>query len=163
MEGSTYRVCFDAFPLVSYMSNLSPEMQESRVGLNLPTRCFESFIRRCKYCVGPEETLQTKMKLLSEDMNWLRLWAANGNDDGDPLTAIVEDPGLLSTGLLDGVTNGQVMNIGPVYRLVPGETLYSVAARFRTTVKSLLDLNPDIESEASVRDGQDLCMVPCTF
>jgi hypothetical protein len=33
MEGSTYRVCFDAFPLVTYTSNLSPEMQESRVGL----------------------------------------------------------------------------------------------------------------------------------
>ena len=27
---------------------------------------------------------------------WLRLWAANGNDDGDPLTSPVEDPDVLA-------------------------------------------------------------------
>lgn len=33
MEGSTHLVCFEAFPFVTFKSNLSPEFQESRVGL----------------------------------------------------------------------------------------------------------------------------------
>uniref|UniRef100_A0A7S0WBU6 LysM domain-containing protein n=1 Tax=Hemiselmis tepida TaxID=464990 RepID=A0A7S0WBU6_9CRYP len=162
-EGSRRTVCFRAFPKVSFRSHLSPEYQEATVGGELPVRCLAVTVRRCKYCVGGAETLLTKMKEYSVDMNWLRLWAANGNDDGDPLTMQVEDPGVLSTGLLDGVANGQLLNIGPIYRLLPGETLHQVAARFRTTVKSLLDLNPDIQSAELVRVGQDLCMIPCTF
>ena len=39
-----------------------------------------------------------KMKEYSVDMNWRRLWAANGNDDGDELTTEIQDPGLLGTG-----------------------------------------------------------------
>ena len=31
---------------------------------------------------------------------------------------------------------GQVVNVGPVYRVQEGDTLMSVAARFKTTIKS---------------------------
>jgi len=160
-EGSSHLVCFRAYSRVAFFSQLSLEQQEATVGNALPRRCVTIKVRRCKYCVDSEDTLMVKMKEFSVDMNWLRLWAANGNDDGDPLTHEVEDPGVLGTGLLDGVENGQILNIGPIYRLQPGETLMAVAARFRTTVKVLLDLNPDILAD-SVQAGQEVCLIPCT-
>ena len=39
-------------------------------------------MERCKYCVAEGETLLSKMRLFTPDMNWLRLWAVNGADDG---------------------------------------------------------------------------------
>jgi len=41
-------------------------------------------VERCKYCVAEGETLLTMMRHIGgeEDMNWLRLWAFNGADDG---------------------------------------------------------------------------------
>lgn len=64
-------------------------------------------------------------------------------------------------GVLDGVHNGQLLNIGPIYRFQAGDTLMSVAGRFRTTIRSLLDLNPDVLDPDSVQPGQELCFVPC--
>lgn len=37
----------------------------------------------------------------------------------------------------------------------------SVAARFRTTVKSLLSLNPDVDVAAALPQQQELCLIPC--
>eukprot|EP00961_Rhodomonas_salina_P255505 3453252-Rhodomonas_salina.1 len=102
-------------------------------------------------------------------MNWLRLWAANGNDDDDDQTETMDDPDQL-------VFEGQfhIINIGssrdlwlgcdtrPIYKAVQGDTLVSIAARFRTTVKSLLQLNPDVASAESMSVGQDLCVIPCS-
>ena len=39
-------------------------------------------VKRCKYCVAEGETLLSKMHIYTPDMNWLRLWAVNGADDG---------------------------------------------------------------------------------
>ena len=39
-------------------------------------------MERCKYCVAEGETLLSKMQVFAPDMNWLRLWAVNGADDG---------------------------------------------------------------------------------
>ena len=49
------------------------------------------------------------MQTFAPDMNWLRLWAANGNDDGDALTETLEDPDMLTD---EG--RFQVINIGCV-------------------------------------------------
>jgi len=67
------------------------------------------------------------------------------------------------TRVLDGVDNGQLLNIGPIYKFQTGDSLMGVAGRFRTTVKSLLDLNPDILDPAKVATGQEICMVPCSY
>jgi hypothetical protein len=215
MEGSFYTICWRAWSEIAYPSKLSTEIQYARVrnqdgSTELPRRCVHVKVRRCKYCVQGEDTLLVKMKEYAEDMNWLRLWAANGNDDGDELTTEVEDPGLLGTGafpcnphhpmahtcvsttlpgtlhalprlyksglgltcsnlaglcagLLDGVHNGQLLNIGPVYKFQAGDSLMNIAGRFRTTVKSLLDLNPDILDPHTVQPGQEVCLVPCAF
>ena len=191
MEGSQYTICWLAWSAITYPSQLSDIDLRARLRntdgtTQLPTRCAHVRVRRCKYCVQGEETLLVKMKEISVDMNWLRLWAANGNEDGDHLTEDVTDPGLLSTGMnppsnslpefpcrrltavwtltgmLDGVANGQLLNIGPIYKFQTGDSMMAVAGRFRTTVRSLLDLNPDILDPATVRPGQEICFVPCT-
>ena len=103
MEGSFYTVCWRAWSEISYPTQMSGESKYARVrntdgSRELPKRCVNIKVRRCKYCVQGQDTLLVKMKEYSVDMNWLRLWAANGNDDGDELTTAVEDPGLLGTG-----------------------------------------------------------------
>ena len=69
---------------------------------------------------------------------------------------------ILPLGMLDGVHNGQLLNIGPIYKFQTGDSLMAVAARFRTTIRSLLDLNPDILDPVTVLPGQEICFVPCT-
>jgi hypothetical protein len=103
MEGSFYTICWRAWSEVAYPTQLSTETKYARVrnqdgSTELVRRCVHVKVRRCKYCVQGEDTLLVKMKEYAVDMNWLRLWAANGNDDGDELTTEVEDPGLLGTG-----------------------------------------------------------------
>ena len=65
--------------------------------------------------------------------------------------------------MLDGVQNGQLLNIGPIYKFQLGDTMMGIAGRFRTTIKSLLDLNPDILNPGTVQPGQEVCLVPCTY
>lgn len=48
-----------------------------------------------------------------------------------------------------------------VYRVGEGDTLLSVAARFRTTIKSLLLLNPDVDVDGLLQQKQELCLIPC--
>jgi hypothetical protein len=60
----------------------------------------------------------------------------------------------------------QVINVGPVYGTKGAETLAYVAARFRTSVPRLLDLNPDIVAHPQNQPlpvGQELCLMPCTL
>jgi len=121
-----------------------------------PRRCIHIKIRRCKYCVNPSDSLLSLMKGISPDLNWLRLWAANGNDDNDVRTSTIQDPDMLA---LDSTQ--QIFNVGPVYRTAQGDSLMSVAARFRTTIKSLLLLNPDVALAAVLPQQQELCLIPC--
>ncbi len=55
--------------------------------LALPPAFAVVVVRRCIYCVGPADTLETVMMAVGADLNRLRLWAAKGNNDGDPDTA----------------------------------------------------------------------------
>ena len=59
----------------------------------------------------------------------------------------------------------QVVNLGPVYAARAGESAAAVAARFQTTVRSLLALNPDLGPAAATAlpEGQELCLVPCSL
>ena len=107
MEGSFYTICWRAWVVNFYPSELSTAEMVSEVRnvdgtMELPKRCVHVKVRRCKYCVRSEDTLLVKMKEYSVDMNWRRLWAANGNDDGDELTTEIQDPGLLGTGTCFG-------------------------------------------------------------
>ena len=52
-------------------------------------RCI---MRRCMYCVSQGDTLASVMEALVGDGNWLRLWAANGNEDGLNETVTIYHP-----------------------------------------------------------------------
>ena len=56
----------------------------------------------------------------------------------------------------------QVVTLGPVYHVKSGETLSGIAARFRTTIRSLLSLNPDVDVAGFLATGQPLCLSLCT-
>jgi hypothetical protein len=44
------------------------------------------------YCVAKGDTLSSVMEALVGDSNWLRLWAANGNEDGLEETVTIYHP-----------------------------------------------------------------------
>ncbi|KAJ1477921.1 hypothetical protein T484DRAFT_1819518, partial [Baffinella frigidus] len=48
----------------------------------------------------------------------------------------------------------QRINVGPTYAAQQGDTLVSIAASMRTTVKALLDHNRDLLDAAQLVEGQ---------
>mmetsp|Transcript_25161 Transcript_25161/g.61011 ORF Transcript_25161/g.61011 Transcript_25161/m.61011 type:complete len:192 (-) Transcript_25161:14-589(-) len=123
------------------------------------TFCAVIRILRCAYCVEGSDTLQLIMRDTIGDFNWLRIWVANGNDDGDPDTQLVENPDDI---VASGQYDKQVVNVGSLYTVNLGESLSELAGRFQTTVKKLLTLNPDVPAAGPLLPGQELCVVPCT-
>ena len=66
-------------------------------------------------------------------------------DAGAPIRLQFYDPDQLALG-------NSVINLGPSYAVQAGESLSQLAAQFRTTVRKLLDINPDIQEEGSLRE-----------
>mmetsp|Transcript_23151 Transcript_23151/g.55043 ORF Transcript_23151/g.55043 Transcript_23151/m.55043 type:complete len:1041 (-) Transcript_23151:237-3359(-) len=128
----------------------------------LPASCVTFQVRRCVYCVKAGGTLEALMRQLTLDFNWLRLWAANGNEDGDPDTVTALDPDVLPGGQEGTVA----INIGSIYTVERGDSLLDLAALFQTTVIQLLEVNPDLERISSpslpLPPGQEMCVIPCT-
>ena len=131
--------------------------------LALETTCLTVSVKRCVYCVNPRDTLQRVMQEVALDFNWLRLWAANGNDDGDVDTTTVYHPDDLMK------SNRQhIINVGSIYTVEKGDNLAAIAVKFQTTVKQIISLNPDVGPVSfdgtflDVELGQPLCIVPCT-
>jgi len=172
-EGSITRVCVVAAPK-SWADVASSTAYKSDYGSGSPRvvgggafsnqRCFVFKVERCKYCIEQGQTLLSKMRLFTPDMNWLRLWAVNGADDGDERTLTIDDPDLL-------VSMTRVINLGLLYKPRAGENLQNVAERMRTTVRSLLMLNPDVEAQLlaghgggrPLSAGTELCVIPCSL
>jgi len=120
------------------------------------TSCVVIRIERCRYCAQPGETLSNIAREYSMDMNWLRLWALNGNVNPEWGT-VVRDPDFISTG-----SEEQHLFLGVTYRIKPAETLQAIASRFRTTVKSILMLNYDVDDAHGIQAGNELCIMPCS-
>ena len=102
-EGSVYTTCFTAFATAmspgAWTAGSGTPVEYAPGSILLPQRCMVVTVRRCKYCPTGADTLLTRMRAYAADLNWLRLWAANGNDDNDALTSPVEDPTVLGTGV----------------------------------------------------------------
>ncbi len=116
-------------------------------------------------------------------MDWLRLWTLNGDSAAalglEPACAPWLDcapDAAAGRPLLDGpelalapppAADGAagrgktVLWAGALRRAAQAEGLLAVAARFRTTVKGLLAVNPD-QAGPVVPPGADVCVVPCT-
>jgi hypothetical protein len=51
------------------------------------------------------------------------------------------------------------LRIGSTYKVQPGDTLARIAARLRTTVKKILEVNPDIKTPQIESNQVSLCPV----
>ena len=127
-------------------------------------------VQKCQYCIGARDTLGLLMKDYGLDTNWLRVWLHNGNNGPVEKEARISNPDLIVhtrevTALEEMVANSRGQPIvwaGLMYRVGIAESLTSVAARFRTSVGSLLSVNPDIIEEDDVQqDSTTLCVIPC--
>jgi len=89
--------------------------------LQLPPTCLTVIVKRCVYCVNPGDTLSRIMQEIALDFNWLRLWAANGNEDGDDDTLTVFHPDdLMKT------SKQHIINVGSIYTVISLQiSLYS--------------------------------------
>ena len=150
METQTFRPCVTAFD----QSSIDPFSS-----LKSLSTCINIYVPKCKYCVQAGDTLHYINKKFQLNTNWLQLWNSNGMPEiePDPLApaTVIGDPDWIAAG-------DAVLNLGPVYRVRPGETLHALAALFRTTVKKLLDVNPDLAAAAALPEGAPLCVMPCT-
>jgi len=129
----------------------------------LPTSCVTLRVKRCAYCIGEGDTLQSVTRKLAMDFNWMRLWLANGNEDGDPETTTIEHPDVLMD-----KAGTYVINVGSIYHVEKGDTLHLLAKTYQTTIRDLLSVNPDLEYAGHdaetmlLQVGHEMCIMPCT-
>lgn len=106
--------------------------------------CVMVRVARCRYCAKAGDSLTAIVREYAMDMNWLRLWALNGNSNPEWGTP-VNNPDFIASG-----SEPQHLFLGVTYRIKSGETLQAIADRFRTTVKSILMLNFDVSDAAAI-------------
>lgn len=144
--------------------------------------CVKLEVQRCEYCVKGADTLTWMMRYFRIETNWMRMWALNSFQSSSNLTHNIEgaifpaeqEPWVLSDGAsepafitdpdaimaTDGVHR---VYVGSIYKAGKSDTLLDLAARFRTTVKTLMAMNPDIEGDEQLVNGtQHVCVLPCT-
>ena len=107
--------------------------------------CSYLHVVKCRYCARVGETLKYVAEQYNFDTNWLRLWNYNYE---------ITDPDMILRSFLPVV-------IGSTYKVQPGDTLARIAARLRTTVKKILEVNPDMQSP-EIEPNQEVCVMPCT-
>jgi len=154
-EGKSYDICYTCSDVgCDVVVDPVHGDQAALPAMNYTTqRCMTITVERCKYCVQEGDTLYYVNKFYHLDTNWMWLWNANGNSKGNE--SPIHDPDLV-------LHNGQVLSIGPVYRVQSGDSLVVLAARFHTTVKKILAVNPDMDGNHHVSAGQHICVMPCT-
>jgi len=110
-----------------------------------PSLCITFEVARCAYCVPDGATLRNVARHYMLNNDWLRLYNSNpGTADPDRLAPL------------------QRINVGPTYAAQQGDTLVSIAASMRTTVKALLDHNRDLLDAAQLVEGQKVCVLLCS-
>ncbi|EKX47115.1 hypothetical protein GUITHDRAFT_137723 [Guillardia theta CCMP2712] len=123
-------------------------------------RCIIVLVPKCKYCIQAGDSLHSINRRFDFSSNWLQLWNTNGMSElhPDPLspTTAFGDPDEITA------TNA-IIHLGPLYAIKVGEDLEHVASRFRTTVKKILQINPDISDPSAISPGQVLCLIPCSM
>ena len=103
-------------------------------------------VYKCEYCVSDKESMHSIAARF--DTHWTQLWSPNHE---------LETP--------DQLQKGKRIKLGNFYQTVAGDTWKLMAVRFGTTVKRLMDLNPDLaadnaDSYASPPDNSLVVLVP---
>jgi len=194
MEGQSFDLCFAADDLPPLDILPAPitrvclggtahlqgcqDVSECTGGGKCVPACVRIDVQRCEYCVQEAETLIYMVQKFQLDTNWLKLWALNSyqgtpakeflpgsvfiEEANDADLAFFKDPDLL----MDSEGMHRFI-IGPTYMAGSDDDITSVAAKFRTTVKTLLSVNPDIDENAFPMNGQGagqhVCVLPCTI
>jgi spore germination protein YaaH len=57
---------------------------------------------------------------------------------------------------------GTHFSVGPLYEVESGDTIMSVAATMKTTVKMLMTNNPQIAENGMMKPKQKICVLPCS-
>ena len=149
MEGQKFRTCFTAIDANEIQQPTDPV-------------CYTFTVQKCQYCLDGKDTLSLLMKDFGLDTNWLRVWLHNGNSHWPEATPRVDNPDLImsshaafpqghpdSQSLAAAIANSRRQPIvwaGVMYQVGVGESLLSVASRFKTTVAGLLSVNPELSA-----------------
>jgi hypothetical protein len=109
-------------------------------------RCAMFHGNTCRYVSRAGDTLLTLSRAFHRDNNWRRIYnlnsvAASGDQELPP---------------------GAVILTGSSYAVQAGDSLSNIAARFHTTIRSILELNPSLGDAATIGEGAMLCLAPCT-
>jgi len=132
--------------------------------------CVSLKTRLCEVAVKSGDTLQVLARRHHLDTNWLRIWNANPSMR-NPDLAIIENTALNFIQSTDAkIEEFHSMRFGGVYTIKVGDTLTTVAARFETSVKRLLSVNPLVAQALSgssphdggLMPGMDICILACT-
>jgi len=116
-------------------------------------RCVSFKVDLCRYTASEGDTLTSVSRGVYMQPNWRRLWNLNPGLEAGPESTLAA---------------GTVINVGPVYRVLPGDTLDLIAGRFHTTTKGILSLNPQLTAESPgdgvkpLMAGSPICLPTCT-
>mmetsp|Transcript_59658 Transcript_59658/g.122369 ORF Transcript_59658/g.122369 Transcript_59658/m.122369 type:complete len:1183 (+) Transcript_59658:230-3778(+) len=120
-------------------------IEQSRTGCFAPSLCFVIEVSSCRYCVPEGKTLRSIARHYFLNVDWLRLYNSNPE---------VRDP--------DGLLVGKQIQVGPLYTVQSGDTLLSIAAKTRTTVRSLMENNPQIPPDGMIMPDDSICVLVCS-
>jgi len=145
-QGRTLLTCIEVFDTTYGTAVISG----NRGGSRAPSICMVYRVQSCRYCVPPGATLKSIAQHYLLNVDWVRLY--NSNPD-------IPNPNML---IPSDLSDREPIYIGPRYRVQSGDTLLSIAAVMRTTVKSILDNNPAIVASANLDVGSQLCLLLCS-
>ncbi|KAJ1494954.1 hypothetical protein T484DRAFT_1926404 [Baffinella frigidus] len=109
-------------------------------------RCAMFHGNTCRYVSRAGDTLLTLSRAFHRDNNWRRLYNLNS----------------LAASANQELPPGAVVLTGAAYEVQPGDSLSNIAARFHTTLRSILELNPSLGDAGIIGEGAMLCLAPCT-
>ncbi|EKX30997.1 hypothetical protein GUITHDRAFT_149565, partial [Guillardia theta CCMP2712] len=129
-------------------------MEDSECGGGIcADACVHVLVGKCQYCVEDRSSLTSLVGAMGVDVTWYHLWALNSfqppartaNVSGilfppsAPVMTRMTDPDMVE------VKQDQRLRIGISFHALPGESVGQLAARFRTTAKILLQMNPELD------------------
>jgi len=140
--------------------------------------CVPVEVQKCRYCVADGDPLRTLMKDFFIDTNWLRLWSLNNDlhatlgteclpgldcDQNVENLMAIGNP-LLTLGTPSG-RGKRILWAGILHKPIVEEDFESLACLHRTSLKSLVAVNPDLDVLApgsSAKPGEAVCIVSCS-
>jgi len=109
-------------------------------------QCITIRTRLCEVYVENGDSLEAITRKYHLDRNWRRLWNLNSQLT-NPYTILHGD---------------STLRYGPLYTVRAGDSMVTIAARFETTIKKLLSVNPHIDEADEINPGEDVCVLPCS-